>query len=354
MLNARKIKILEAIINDYIATAEPIGSRTIAKKYNLGISSATIRNEMSDLEEMGYIIQPHASAGRIPSDKGYRLYVDGLMGAKRLNAEQERFLRESVAVGLNQIDRLMQDVARAISVLTNYTAAASDVVASVTVSHVQLVPVDESKIALVLVTDAKTVKNQIIPMPGPPPLAVLNAMSLLLTSHLAGKSAGEVVLIANEARAGTHATALRADLESLGMPVSVLDAIIPAILASLSRADAVQVHTSGIKNMLSFPEFSNLDRARAIFHTLEEQDILIELLSGDSKESDIHIAIGEELALPAMSDCSIIKARVRINENLTGNIAIIGPTRMDYSQGVSVINAIVAAIINRPRKEESI
>jgi len=334
MLDARKIRILEAIITDYIATAEPIGSRTIAKKYDLGISSATIRNEMSDLEEMGYITQPHASSGRIPSERGYRLYVDGLMGATRLSVEQEDFLLASISGGLERIDNLMGDVARAISILTNYTAVASEPqMARVGISHVQLVPVDEARLALVIVTSAKTVKNHMVSLNNPPPLSALNSISLVLTHFLANKGVADInkKLIAK----------IGAEFEKIGAAADILDAIIPAIIASLRQEQAVRLHTSGIKNILAFPEFSNLEKAREIFQMLEERETLATMLTGDE---DIRIAIGSEINMPAMSDCSIIKARVRLGDGMVGHIAIIGPTRMDYSRGLSVINSILQKI----------
>ena len=163
-LSDRKLKILEAIITDYIETAEPIGSRTIAKKYDLGISPATIRNEMSDLEEMGLIEQPHTSAGRIPSDKGYRLYVDNMMqSSSGLSGSQAEYLAKAINYNVTKIEYLMQQTAKAISMLTNYTAVVSEPVDNqVKVKHIQLVPVDERSIVAVIVTSDNTVKNSVI------------------------------------------------------------------------------------------------------------------------------------------------------------------------------------------------
>jgi len=330
MLNLRKIKILEAIINDYIAHAEPIASRTIAKKYDLGVSSATIRNEMSDLEEMGYIVAPHASSGRVPSDKGYRLYVDEVMPDKRLSQEQKEFLKQSVAQNLSQIDLLMHDVARAISLLTNYTTVAADFLARRhKIKHIQLVPVGDGVFALMLITDLKAVKNRVISLPNVETMGYATAgrISAAMTKILAGAGADDL----NDLYIGRA----RQQLVDMHVTPEIAAPLISAITEALSSADNVKIHTSGVKNILDFPEFSNLDKARAIVGALEEKEGLITLLADNSEE--IQVIIGAENENIMLQDCSVIKAKIRINEHLSGNIAIIGPTRMDYSQVVSVL-----------------
>ena len=330
MLNRRKIKILEAIINDYIASAEPIASRTIAKKYDLGVSSATIRNEMSDLEEMGYIVAPHASSGRVPSDKGYRLYVDEVMPAKRLPQEQKKFLQQSIAQNLNQIDLLMHDLARAISFVTNYTTVAADFLAQRhKIKHLQLVPVSDGTFALMLITDLSAVKNRVIYLPQAASMGYATAgrISTALTKILAGVGADDL----------THLFVSRARQQLVDMHVNpdIAAPLIAYIAEALSSADNVQIYTSGVKNILDFPEFANVDKARGIVGALEEKEGLLSLLSDNSEE--IRVVIGTENENIMLQDCSVIKAKVRINEHFSGNIAIIGPTRMDYSQVVSVL-----------------
>jgi len=334
MLNRRKIKILEAIINDYIASAEPIGSRTIARKYDLGVSSATIRNEMSDLEEMGYIVAPHASSGRVPSDKGYRLYVDEVMPSKRLSQEQKEYLQQSIAQNLSQIDLLMHGLARTISLVTNYTTVAADfLVSRHKIKHIQLVPVDEGIFALMLITDLNTVKNSVISLPQAAPwgYATAGRISTALTKILAGAGVDELN--------GLYIARTRQQLTDMHVNPDVAAPLIAAIAEALSSADNVQIYTSGVKNILDFPEFANVDKARAIVGALEEKEGLITLLSDNSEE--IQVVIGTENENIMLQDCSVIKAKIRINEHFSGNIAIIGPTRMDYSQVVSVLRNMV-------------
>ncbi len=336
ILNERKIKILEAIINDYIKTAEPIGSRTIAKKYDLGISSATIRNEMSDLEDMGFIVAPHASAGRVPSDKGYRLYVDKLMPHRELTDNELDMLQSVVLSNVNQIDYLMQETAKAISLITNYTTIVSEpTVHKVKIKHIQLVPVDETGLVVMLVTDNKLVKNQIIRLDksieGLSP-ETLNELSLILNAHLNMLSAEDIT-----------AEVMGILKERFGVYKDIILPIIKVLTVMLEPNNKMQVYTSGAKNILAFPEFSNLDKARAIFNTLEEKDTLITLLD-KSANGHVQVVIGSENNLEQMKECSVIKANYFLENASFGSIGIIGPTRMDYSQVVSVLKAIVKDI----------
>ena len=333
ILNDRKIKILEAIINDYIQTAEPIGSRTIAKKYGLGVSSATIRNEMSDLEDMGFIIQPHASAGRIPSDKGYRLYVDRLMRRRELTEDETRYLRQVIVNNINQIDYMMQETARAIALLTNYAIVVSEpTVKKTRIRHIQFVPVDEHSFVMVLVTDSKVVKNHVIYMDKSPDFETLQGLSNLVNDNLRDFSLEDLnneIISKLSAQAGENEEAV----------LTVMKAVVDVIQAE----DDVQIYTSGVKNILSFPEFSDVEKAKAMFQALEEKDVLITLMGKDNSEK-IQVVIGAENNLALLEDCSVIKANYNIGGHNFGSIGIIGPKRMDYSQAVSVLNGILTHI----------
>jgi len=332
-LNERKTKILEAIITDYIATAEPIGSRTVAKKYDMGISSATIRNEMSDLEELGLIIQPHASAGRVPSDKGYRLYVDSLMKQTMLSDEQEDYLRQIVLRNINQIDYLMRETAKALSLLTQYTTIVSEPQAQKTrLKHVQLVPLDENAVIVMVISDAKTAKNMVIRMSQPPSYEELSRLSVALNVHLQGMSTEMLT------------SSLLAKLEQdFGEHRGMIPQILEAVMSALGNGEDARVYTSGMRNLLAFPEFADVGKATGIFQTLEEKDTLVRLLSdgADSTGDQAHIIIGAENEIIHLQDCSIIKAHYSLGDQARGTIGIIGPTRMDYAQVLSVLNGLV-------------
>ena len=329
-LNDRKIQILQAIINDYIQTAEPVGSRTIAKKYNMGISSATIRNEMSDLEDMGYILQPHASSGRIPSDRGYRLYVDQLMQMRELGAPEIDFLQGIVSRNISQIDYLMEETAKALSMLTNYTTIISEPVTQGTkLKQIRIMPLDTESALLVIATEGNYIKNHIIKLNPMPEDDKLFAMGKCLNQVLSGRTLDQI----DASMIGL----LKQELQEFKV---ILPAVFAAVESTVHSAENVQVHLSGTKNILAFPEFSDVQKAKSIFQTLEEKDMLITLL-GEGQGKDIQILIGDENSVQSMKNCSIITTSYRMDQNTRGTIGILGPTRMDYSQVVAVLNKMV-------------
>ncbi|MCL2616795.1 MAG: heat-inducible transcriptional repressor HrcA [Defluviitaleaceae bacterium] len=334
VLNERKIRILEAIISDYIHTAEPIGSRTIAKKHNMGISSATIRNEMSDLEEMGLIVQPHASAGRVPSDKGYRLYVDNLVPNRGITQAEATLLQQMIVNNINHIDFLMKEIAKAISALTQYAVIVSEPkFHATTLKHLQLVPIDERSVVLVLITDSNVVKNQVVPVAVAPSYDQLQHLTALLNERLKGQTS-----------AGINDTLL-ADIvhNAPGTDSAAISALLCAIRYAIQNEDDRQVYAGGVKNILTFPEFSDVDKARKLFHALEEREMLITLLGGDESD-DIQVIIGSENSVDEMKNCSLVKAGYRFGGRNYGSIGVIGPTRMDYVQAMSILSSVVKNI----------
>ncbi len=330
-LNDRKIQILQAIINNYIETAEPVGSRTIAKKYNLGISSATIRNEMSDLEEMGFILQPHASSGRIPSDMGYRLYVDHLMQKKELGEEEQRYLQSIISRDISQIDFLME--AKALSVLTNYTTIISEPKGQRTrMKQIRLIPLDSVSVLLVIATEGNFIKNHVIKMGCVPTEEKIFDIGFCLNRLLQGCALREIdtLLVARMQ-------------EELWEYRELLPPILKAIETTMRSAEKVQLHMSGTKNILAFPEFADIQKAKSLFQALEEKDVLVTLLE-ESKNNDLQVLIGSENTVQSMQDCSVITATYKMGDNTRGTIGIVGPTRMDYSQVISVLNGMVQNI----------
>ncbi|WP_250278186.1 heat-inducible transcriptional repressor HrcA [[Clostridium] colinum] len=334
-LNDRKIKILEALITDYIETGEPIGSRTIAKKYDLGISSATIRNELSDLEDLGLVIQPHASSGRIPSDKGYRLYVDTLMEHRDLSKEEVDFLKDIVVNNINHMDYLMEQTARALSTLTNYaTVISKPKVEQEEIKHIQLVPLDESSIIAIVITKNKNVKNYIIPVDKE--FFVQDLLSIASTINN----------IINEFSLDEIKNQINKDKQNI---ISEGEQIIVKVFEQIFKDDneeKIKFYTSGINNILDFKEFSNIEKAKPIFQSLEEKDMLINILSGNNENNNsIQILIGGENSVEEFKDCSIVKTEYKI-AGATGTIGIIAPTRMDYAKTISLLDEIVKNINN--------
>jgi len=330
LLNDRKLKILQAIINDYIETAEPIGSRTIAKKCGLGISSATIRNEMNDLEELGLINRLHNSSGRVPGEKGYRYYVDRMMQHTALTPEVALAIQRMIIASISRTEFMIQETAKVLSRLTNYPAVVSEPFLKKTkIKHVQLVPLDEKSILIVLVTDRKNVKNQVIKLPNAPDYAVLTRLTQLLNARISELSVRDI--------SRKIIDSLHADF---GPYAFVLMPVLGKIAEMLGAGDDVRVYASGVKNILAFPEFSDIRKAEAIFQALEDREFLVALLGEDAYEG-IQILIGAENTQELLKACSLIKANYTIDNQSTGCIAIIGPMRMDYSQAVSVMEGIL-------------
>ena len=332
-LSDRQLKILEAIVNDYIQTAEPIGSRTIAKKYGMGISSATIRNEMSDLEDMGFITQPHTSSGRVPSAKGYRFYVDSMMPRRPLTSDESLLLQRMILSNISQVEYMMKETANALARLTRYPAIVSEpYLKKAKIKHVQMIPVDEKTISLVMVTDTKSVKSQPLTLPAAPDYEELLRLAGILNQHLSGKTIREI-----------DRPLIDILLVAFVNQAHILMPILGTIVALIQDEDDMRVFTSGVKNILAFPEFADIRKAEAIFQALEERDALISII-GQPQLGGIQITIGEENSLELLKDCSLIRASYTIDNQSTGCIALIGPTRMDYGHAVSVLHGILQNI----------
>ena len=332
-LDERKLKILQAIITDYIATAEPVGSRTIAKKYDLGVSSATIRNEMSDLEEMGFIIQPHASSGRIPSDLGYRLYVDRMLKQQKLGDEEKKIVNTMINRNVNQIEYLMNETARLISKMTNYTTIFSEpVVKNTTFNKVRFMSLNDKDLMIIIAAEGNVIRNKIVSLHYMPDEDRLYEISRVISDKLHGQ------IIENIDTALVDQ--LYNDLNGYDEIVSLLMDFIDEIGKSSGMG---KLHFSGTNNILAFPEFSDVEKAKSLFKTLEKTDSLSNLLA-ENTGKDMQVYIGNETGIEEMKDCSIVTTTYEFGDNITGTIGILGPTRMDYSQVVSVLNSMVENI----------
>lgn len=319
-LSERKLKILHAIIQNYLETGEPVGSRTISKYTDLNLSSATIRNEMADLEELGYILQPHTSAGRIPSDQGYRLYVDMLM------EEKEQELTEMQEQMLDKADRMEQLLSQAAKVLassTNYATMVSTPVSSANkLKFIQLSMVDEEQIIAVIVLGGNVIKNKIINVEEPLSNENLLKLNMLLNTTLTGMPIEEINLglIARlKEQAGIHS-------EVVG---NVLDAVAEVIQVD----NEMHIYTSGATNIFKYPELSDKQSAQEIISAFEEKQQLNELVTQTLAREDntgIQVYIGDETPVQNMKDCSVVTATYELGEGMKGTIGIIGPKRMDY------------------------
>ena len=319
-LSDRKLKILHAIIKTYLETGEPVGSRTISKYTDLNLSSATIRNEMADLEELGYIMQPHTSAGRIPSDKGYRLYVDMLMEEKEqeLSEMQEAMLQKA-----DKMEQLLKQAAKVLASNTNYATMVSTPRSSANkIKFIQLTMVDDEQLIAVIVLGGNVIKNRIINVEEPLSNENLLKLNMLLNTTLNGMAIEEINLglIARlKEQAGPHS-------EVIG---KVLDAVADAI----QLEEEMQIYTSGATNIFKYPELSDKQSAQEIISAFEEKQQLTALVTQTLAREDntgIQVYIGDETPVQTMKDCSVVTATYELGDGMKGTIGIIGPKRMDY------------------------
>ena len=341
-LSERKLKILHAIIKNYLETGEPVGSRTISKYSDLHLSSATIRNEMADLEELGYIIQPHTSAGRIPSDKGYRLYVDMLMSEKEqeINEMQEQMLEKA-----DKMDQLLKQAAKVLANSTNYATLVSSPMSNVNkIKFIQLSVVDEEQILAVIVLSGNVIKNCIINMGEPLNNENLLKLNMLLNTSLNGMPIEEINLglIARlKEQAGSHG--------------DVVGHVLDAVTDAIQIGDDMQIYTSGATNIFKYPELSDKQSAQEIISAFEEKQQLTELVTQTLSREDntgIQVYIGEETPVETMKDCSIVTATYELGEGVKGTIGIVGPKRMDYEHVLSSMKRLQSELDEMFHKKE--
>ena len=329
-LDERKTKILQAIIRNYLETGEPVGSRTISKYTDLNLSSATIRNEMADLEEMGYIIQPHTSAGRIPSDKGYRLYVDTMMEQKDKELQE---MKEMMLEKEDKMDTLLKQVAKLLAVNTNYASMISaPAVHKNKLKFIQLSRVDVNQMLAVIVMEGNVIRNNILPLSEELSDENILKLNILLNTHLNGLAIEEInlAMIQNlKQQAGIHS--------------EIISNVVDAIAEGIKADEDLEIYTSGTNNIFKYPELADQQRASEIINTFEEKQMLTELVQdtlSDENNTGIQVYIGDETPISSMKDCSVVTATYELGEGMRGTVGIIGPKRMDYDKVVDALKTI--------------
>ena len=337
-LTERKRKILYAIIRNYLETGEPVGSRTISKYTDLNLSSATIRNEMSDLEEMGYIIQPHTSAGRIPSDKGYRLYVNELVEEK---TAQVSTMNSLMIAKTNRMEETLKQVVRLLASLTNYTTMISaPSYRGNKVKFSQLSRLNARQLLNVVVIEGNVLKNHILDLDEEITEEQVLKLNLLLNTRLNGLTLADINLglISNiKEEAGSHVQVVN----------DVLDTIADVIRAETD--ENMEIYTSGANNIFRYPELADTERASMLINTIEEKSVLADFIKDSeqkeqSGETGIKVYIGEEGPVESMKDCSVVTATYELGDGLQGTIGIIGPKRMDYEKVMNNLKSFKASL----------
>lgn len=335
-LTDRKKRILDFIIREYIETAEPVGSRTISKNKALGVSAATIRNEMSDLEELGLLLQPHTSAGRIPSKEAYELYVQDILTTG--NEPEFDKIMDSLgfAESISQINSIIDKSLSILTKMTNYTAVAISQkdLTEIIIKNVSLVKINPKQVVIVTVFDNGEVKNCIANLKNEISDENVLIISNILNDSLIGKDIS-----------GVNINLLEYIREKLDQYSVVFDEIKGQIGKAFDDGDGLEIALDGTTNMLNFPEFHDIDRARSMMEFLSSKDAIKLALQQDGiKKNDINIVIGNEAMGEVIKDCSIITANFRYKGNVVGKIGIIAPKRMDYDKAYAAISYIQAHI----------
>lgn len=336
-LDERKFKILQAIIRNYLETGEPVGSRTISKYTDLNLSSATIRNEMSDLEELGYILQPHTSAGRIPSDKGYRLYVDNMMEEKdeqlRAATNEITEMKEMMIAREEKMETVLKQIAKMLAANTNYASMiSSPQINRSKVKFIQLSRVDAEQILATIVVEGNVIKNNMIKTQEMLSDENILKLNILLNTHLNGLSIDEINL-----------SLISKLKQQAGIHIDIVNEVIDAVAEAIKGDEDLEIYTSGTNNILKYPELSDHQKASELITTFEEKQLLSELVT-DSLDNDnntgIQVYIGDESPIKTMKDCSVVTATYELQDGMKGTIGIIGPKRMDYDKVVGTLKTI--------------
>lgn len=329
-LNERKRKILEAIILDYTSTAEPVGSRTISKNYGLNISPATVRNEMSDLEDMGYIEQPYTSAGRMPSDLGYRYYVDYIMQKNKLDEAIEKLVISSFKGKINRFDDAIKISMELIAKITRYPSLfLVPETESSALSMIRMLKVDETKALLVIITENNLVENIFVDLPSGFEEEDLNLITSVINSKLSGTKIAQ-----------WNKSLIRELYGDLLKQKEVLTAVLDSIEDRLNHKSDQRVYSAGFIQMLNEPEFRDIDKVKSILSFFDDKKIIEDMLLRKSQIEDFQIVIGNENEAEEIKDCSLIKKSYSFQGDFQGIMGIVGPKRMDYSNSISLLELI--------------
>ena len=340
-LTERKMTILNAIVRNYLATGEPVGSRTISKEQDLNLSSATIRNEMADLEEMGLIMQPHTSAGRIPSDQGYRVYVDAMLKDKEQEVDH---MKEILLDKEEKLEDLLKQIARQLAVNTNYATMISvPQIPRNKLKFIQVSRVDEQHLLATIVIEGNVIKNKMIPIDQQIDDATILKLNILLNTHLNGLAVEDInlgMITVMKQEAGIHS--------------EIIGNVIDVAAESIRDDEDLEIYTSGANNIFKYPELSDNQKASELINTFEDKSDLTSLVEetlSAGGENGIQVYIGNETPVQAMKDCSVVTATYELGEGMRGTVGIIGPKRMDYDRVVNTLKDMMHQLDTLYRKK---
>ena len=354
-LDARKREILKAVVQDYVESCEPVGSNALLRRHQLGVSSATVRNDMAELEEMGYLEQPHTSAGRIPSDKGYRAYVDDILTLQEITPQEQELIQREMNDGIHELKSLIVRAADVLAEKTNFTSMVLTPTYSETrLKQVKILMIEPGKALVIVVLSAGVVRDRLIQVPYALSEDQLQELARTLEENLLGQKLSDITMV-------TMTDAGQVE----EIPEALLNQVLFETYLSIKQAENIDVYMQGSHKLLQQPEFSDVKKAHRFLDTMNQNGLVAGYLSeldeesqaNDEKAAAYTVRIGQEIALEGLEDCSFISTSYRLNENIVGKIAVVGPKRMLYSKiisDVSFINRTVnrtAQAMNREKKE---
>ena len=329
-MDDRKFMILQAIIDDYIMTAAPVGSRTVSKRSDMGLSPATIRNEMSDLTELGFLEQPHTSAGRIPSEKAYRLYVNHIMDSAKLTDDEADYIKRHLDTRVHEVGEVIRQTAKVLSDMTNYTSMVLvPQLSSMKLKRISLIPVSDGKAMAVVVTNTGVTKNAMINIPESLSPDDIEKISKLITQKLDGHKLSEAI-----------ETVLPMIRSEVGEQAGAVCEMLEDIERSMSETD---VEVVGASNILDYPEYADATKARTFLTEIEKGDYLQKVLT-DASDVEMSVKIGTENDNPDMKDCSVVTVTYKAGGKNIGTMGVVGPTRMDYGKVMAVLKYMSSSL----------
>jgi heat-inducible transcriptional repressor len=338
MLDERKQKVLYAIIKSYIESAEPIGSRTLTKKYQLGVSSATIRNEMSDLEDLGYLMKTHSSSGRIPSDKAYRLYVDELLKIETplVDQKENEEIKEVLSNESWDMDEIIQNSAKILSALTKYTSiAATPKLKNSSIKNIQLIEIYSMGVLVVIVCNNGIIKNSIYRCDLDITQDELNIISNYFNKVFKDRTMDEILNILSLEQ-----------FKEIYKYRDFLKGLVDVIQNSIEELVEIELYSEGLMNILNFPEFKDVEKAKSFISFIEDKDLLLNIIQNTSMSKGIDIIIGQENVYSPLKDISIITATYTLSGRTIGKVGLIGPTRMDYLNLIRTLQIFSSHVSN--------
>lgn len=344
-LEGRKKEILQAIVDDYIETAEPVASKTLLSRHNFSVSSATLRNEMSDLESMGYLEQPHTSAGRVPSDKGYREYVDSLMKVDKLSLVETEDIKNRLASSFTELAGLLKRASNTLSEQTGYVSLVlTPRFRKSFLKQLKMMMIEPGKVLVVVVLSAGVVKDKLVHIPNYLTAEQVFEISQAVEQGLSGRSLEEITLVTITSAA-----------KGADVPEPILNQVLYEAYTAIKQTDNLEMYINGSHRLLSLPEFKDVNRARSVLDTLSRDGIVagyIDDMSSRSGNATYMIRIGQEITLEGMEDCSFVTSTYNVDGQSFGNIGVIGPKRMEYSKVVAQIDFMRTLIDNNIKNKD--